>query len=155
MFKTSSSIIFTSFLSRRTFLIPSFSSLPLSKTSTSTSHSTFNLSPGPTFIRSMTIQVPLYSAISNPSSQSSLPLSTTSDSNSLDDFLTSTSKPSNPLTLQVPDNVKPFNSKPDNKAMLEKVARDFRTDTITVPTEEMIAAMADASRGDDVYEVSH
>jgi len=39
--------------------------------------------------------------------------------------------------------------------MLEKVARDFRTDTITVPTEEMIAAMADASRGDDVYEVSH
>lgn len=43
---------------------------------------------------------------------------------------------------------------PDNVAKLNAIARDFRTDTITVPTEEMFEAMRIASRGDDVYGVS-
>ncbi|GAA5820963.1 hypothetical protein JCM3770_006150 [Rhodotorula araucariae] len=39
-----------------------------------------------------------------------------------------------------------------NEARRKAVARDFRTDTITVPTEEMIALMQTASLGDSVYE---
>lgn len=39
----------------------------------------------------------------------------------------------------------------DNAKKLQQIGRDFRSDTITVPTESMIRAMAEASRGDDVY----
>ena len=42
----------------------------------------------------------------------------------------------------------------DNAAKLRQVARDFRSDTITMPTDEMLSEMARASRGDDVYGVS-
>lgn len=38
----------------------------------------------------------------------------------------------------------------DNDAKLRAVARDFRSDTVTIPTDSMFAAMARASRGDDV-----
>ncbi|PWN48455.1 hypothetical protein IE53DRAFT_319342 [Violaceomyces palustris] len=41
--------------------------------------------------------------------------------------------------------------KADNKAKREQISRDFRSDTLTIPTEEMIAAMAEATMGDDVY----
>ncbi|CAO1615089.1 unnamed protein product [Sympodiomycopsis kandeliae] len=40
----------------------------------------------------------------------------------------------------------------DHESRLKTVSRDFRSDTLTVPTERMFKAMADASRGDDVYE---
>ncbi|GAK66691.1 threonine aldolase [Moesziomyces antarcticus] len=39
----------------------------------------------------------------------------------------------------------------DNAKKQRLLARDFRSDTITAPTESMIRAMAEASRGDDVY----
>ncbi|PWN97324.1 hypothetical protein FA09DRAFT_346294 [Tilletiopsis washingtonensis] len=39
----------------------------------------------------------------------------------------------------------------DNVAKLAAIARDLRSDTLTVPTDAMFAAMAEASRGDDVY----
>ncbi|BGP41503.1 hypothetical protein JCM10449v2_005492 [Rhodotorula kratochvilovae] len=39
-----------------------------------------------------------------------------------------------------------------NEQRRRAVARDFRTDTITVPTEEMLALMQTASLGDSVYE---
>ncbi|GAA5864723.1 hypothetical protein JCM8547_008283 [Rhodosporidiobolus lusitaniae] len=38
-----------------------------------------------------------------------------------------------------------------NEQRRKTVSRDFRTDTITVPTDEMLELMAHASRGDDVY----
>ncbi|GAA6044342.1 hypothetical protein JCM8097_004578 [Rhodosporidiobolus ruineniae] len=38
-----------------------------------------------------------------------------------------------------------------NEARVAATGRDFRTDTITVPSEEMLEFMRDASRGDDVY----
>ncbi|GAA6050748.1 hypothetical protein JCM3770_006606 [Rhodotorula araucariae] len=38
-----------------------------------------------------------------------------------------------------------------NAAHAAKIMRDFRTDTITMPTEEMFDLMRAASRGDDVY----
>ncbi|KAM0750722.1 aromatic amino acid beta-eliminating lyase/threonine aldolase [Meredithblackwellia eburnea MCA 4105] len=38
-----------------------------------------------------------------------------------------------------------------NARMLEAVSRDFRTDTITIPTDDMFQAWLEASRGDDVY----
>ncbi|GAA5987207.1 hypothetical protein JCM11641_006060 [Rhodosporidiobolus odoratus] len=38
-----------------------------------------------------------------------------------------------------------------NSDRLQAVSRDFRTDTITVPTDEMLELMKGASRGDDVY----
>ncbi|GAA6032176.1 hypothetical protein NBRC10512_000446 [Rhodotorula toruloides] len=47
--------------------------------------------------------------------------------------------------------VKPLSNKQANEAHLAKIARDFRTDTITMPTDEMFELMRDASRGDDVY----
>lgn len=37
-------------------------------------------------------------------------------------------------------------------AMAARIARDFRSDTLTVPSDEALAAMAFASRGDDVYQ---
>ncbi|GAA5890016.1 hypothetical protein JCM6882_009200 [Rhodosporidiobolus microsporus] len=43
------------------------------------------------------------------------------------------------------------NSQAANAAHLQKISRDFRTDTITVPTDEMFDLMKYASRGDDVY----
>ncbi|ORY78091.1 pyridoxal phosphate-dependent transferase [Leucosporidium creatinivorum] len=42
-------------------------------------------------------------------------------------------------------------SKRANARKAAEIARDFRTDTITVPTDEMCAIMSRASRGDDVY----
>ncbi|SJX65389.1 related to GLY1-L-threonine aldolase, low-specific [Sporisorium reilianum f. sp. reilianum] len=45
----------------------------------------------------------------------------------------------------------PLQGKIDNAKKMQLLARDFRSDTITAPTESMIRAMADASRGDDVY----
>uniref|UniRef100_V5ETQ3 Threonine aldolase n=2 Tax=Kalmanozyma brasiliensis (strain GHG001) TaxID=1365824 RepID=V5ETQ3_KALBG len=45
----------------------------------------------------------------------------------------------------------PLKGKIDNVRRMQLLARDFRSDTITAPTESMIQAMADASRGDDVY----
>ncbi|KAG0662778.1 Threonine aldolase [Rhodotorula mucilaginosa] len=36
-------------------------------------------------------------------------------------------------------------------AQFKKISRDFRTDTITMPTDEMFDLMRHASRGDDVY----
>lgn len=39
----------------------------------------------------------------------------------------------------------------DNDAKLQAVGRDFRSDTVTIPTERMFEAMRQASRGDDVY----
>ncbi|KDN39005.1 hypothetical protein K437DRAFT_259207 [Tilletiaria anomala UBC 951] len=42
--------------------------------------------------------------------------------------------------------------KHDNVAMLHRVSRDFRSDTLTIPTDDMFIVMANASRGDDVYE---
>lgn len=42
----------------------------------------------------------------------------------------------------------------DNAAMRIRVGRDFRSDTLTIPTDEMFEVMKHASRGDDVYEVS-
>lgn len=45
----------------------------------------------------------------------------------------------------------PVKSKVDNVKKMQQLARDFRSDTITAPTESMILAMAEASRGDDVY----
>ncbi|SNX87625.1 related to GLY1 - L-threonine aldolase, low-specific [Melanopsichium pennsylvanicum] len=45
----------------------------------------------------------------------------------------------------------PLHGQIDNAAKFKLLARDFRSDTITAPTESMIAAMATASRGDDVY----
>ncbi|GAA5893487.1 hypothetical protein JCM5296_007470 [Sporobolomyces johnsonii] len=38
-----------------------------------------------------------------------------------------------------------------NRLKLEQISRDFRTDTITMPTDEMYDLMKHASRGDDVY----
>ncbi|CAO1636372.1 unnamed protein product [Parajaminaea phylloscopi] len=38
----------------------------------------------------------------------------------------------------------------DNVAKLRAVGRDFRSDTVTIPTDSMFAAMSRASRGDDV-----
>ncbi|GAA5948945.1 hypothetical protein JCM3765_003962 [Sporobolomyces pararoseus] len=38
-----------------------------------------------------------------------------------------------------------------NVLKLEQISRDFRTDTITMPTDEMYDIMKHASRGDDVY----
>ncbi|GAA5888578.1 hypothetical protein JCM6882_009003 [Rhodosporidiobolus microsporus] len=38
-----------------------------------------------------------------------------------------------------------------NRRKLDAVSRDFRTDTLTLPTDEMVEAMRYASRGDDVY----
>ncbi|TIA91244.1 hypothetical protein E3P99_01170 [Wallemia hederae] len=39
-----------------------------------------------------------------------------------------------------------------NATKLQSLSRDFRTDTITAPTDDMLAyAMSNASRGDDVY----
>jgi hypothetical protein len=43
--------------------------------------------------------------------------------------------------------------KHDNAAMRVRVGRDFRSDTLTIPTDEMFEVMRHASRGDDVYEV--
>lgn len=45
----------------------------------------------------------------------------------------------------------PLKGKIDNAKKLQLLSRDFRSDTITAPTESMIRAMAEASRGDDVY----
>ncbi|GAC98373.1 threonine aldolase [Pseudozyma hubeiensis SY62] len=45
----------------------------------------------------------------------------------------------------------PLKGKIDNARKQQLLARDFRSDTITAPTESMIRAMAEASRGDDVY----
>ncbi|CDU22113.1 related to GLY1-L-threonine aldolase, low-specific [Sporisorium scitamineum] len=45
----------------------------------------------------------------------------------------------------------PLKGKIDNVKKMQLLARDFRSDTITAPTESMIRAMAEASRGDDVY----
>lgn len=45
----------------------------------------------------------------------------------------------------------PLKGKIDNAKKQQLLARDFRSDTITAPTESMIRAMAEASRGDDVY----
>ena len=45
----------------------------------------------------------------------------------------------------------PLQGKIDNARKLQLLARDFRSDTITAPTDSMIRAMAQASRGDDVY----
>ncbi|SPO32731.1 related to GLY1 - L-threonine aldolase, low-specific [Ustilago trichophora] len=47
--------------------------------------------------------------------------------------------------------VDPLQGKIDNAKKIQLLARDFRSDTITAPTESMIRAMAEASRGDDVY----
>ncbi|GAA5843453.1 hypothetical protein JCM11251_001413 [Rhodosporidiobolus azoricus] len=38
-----------------------------------------------------------------------------------------------------------------NSEKLQAISRDFRTDTLTVPTEEMVEAMRYASKGDAVY----
>ncbi|EPQ28059.1 uncharacterized protein PFL1_04386 [Pseudozyma flocculosa PF-1] len=45
----------------------------------------------------------------------------------------------------------PLRGRIDHAAKLRQTARDFRSDTITVPTDEMLRAMVEASRGDDVY----
>ncbi|PWY96975.1 hypothetical protein BCV70DRAFT_196364 [Testicularia cyperi] len=45
----------------------------------------------------------------------------------------------------------PLQGKVDNAHKLKQIARDFRSDTITIPTEAMLKEMALASRGDDVY----
>ncbi|SPC66291.1 related to GLY1 - L-threonine aldolase, low-specific [Ustilago sp. UG-2017b] len=45
----------------------------------------------------------------------------------------------------------PLKGKINNAEKQQRLARDFRSDTITAPTESMIRAMAEASRGDDVY----
>ncbi|KAN0063960.1 hypothetical protein ACQY0O_003566 [Thecaphora frezii] len=45
----------------------------------------------------------------------------------------------------------PLRGKFDRAAKLRQISRDFRSDTITVPTDEMLTAMAEASFGDDVY----
>ncbi|KAJ1018084.1 hypothetical protein NDA16_004953 [Ustilago loliicola] len=45
----------------------------------------------------------------------------------------------------------PLKGKINNVDKQQRLARDFRSDTITAPTESMIRAMAEASRGDDVY----
>lgn len=45
----------------------------------------------------------------------------------------------------------PLRGKVDNRKKLDQIARDFRSDTITIPTEEMLRQMTLASRGDDVY----
>ncbi|SCV74933.1 BQ2448_7962 [Microbotryum intermedium] len=42
-------------------------------------------------------------------------------------------------------------SKQANDLKLRQISRDFRTDTITIPTDEMFDLMKEASRGDDVY----
>lgn len=42
----------------------------------------------------------------------------------------------------------------DNDAKLRSISRDFRSDTLTIPTDSMFEAMNRASRGDDVYDVS-
>ncbi|SPO30303.1 related to GLY1 - L-threonine aldolase, low-specific [Ustilago trichophora] len=47
--------------------------------------------------------------------------------------------------------IDPLQGKIDNAKKIQLLARDFRSDTITAPTESMIRAMAEASRGDDVY----
>lgn len=47
--------------------------------------------------------------------------------------------------------IDPLKGKVDNAKKQQQLARDFRSDTITAPTESMIRAMAEASRGDDVY----
>ncbi|KAI5474688.1 threonine aldolase [Pseudohyphozyma bogoriensis] len=41
-----------------------------------------------------------------------------------------------------------------NEATLLRISHDFRTDTITVPTDEMFDLMKHATRGDDVYAIS-
>lgn len=48
--------------------------------------------------------------------------------------------------------VEGFKEVHDHESRLATVSRDFRSDTITVPTPRMFRAMEDASRGDDVYE---
>lgn len=60
------------------------------------------------------------------------------------------SKP--PPQFQLPE-VQGFREVHDNESRLKSISHDFRSDTLTVPTERMFKAMADASRGDDVYEV--
>lgn len=45
----------------------------------------------------------------------------------------------------------PLKGKINNVEKQQRLARDFRSDTLTAPTESMIRAMAEASRGDDVY----
>ena len=40
-----------------------------------------------------------------------------------------------------------------SSARMEAIARDFRSDTVTAPTDEMFQIMLNASRGDDVYGV--
>ncbi|PWN20144.1 hypothetical protein BCV69DRAFT_283681 [Microstroma glucosiphilum] len=40
----------------------------------------------------------------------------------------------------------------DNDAKLLSISRDFRSDTLTIPTDSMMEAMKLASRGDDVYQ---
>ncbi len=62
-----------------------------------------------------------------------------------------------PFTLPAPAPNKQTGAAPgpvhvDNAAMLHRVSRDFRSDTLTIPTDEMFAVMQAASRGDDVYE---
>lgn len=45
----------------------------------------------------------------------------------------------------------PTNGFTPNQITFNRISKDFRTDTITIPTDEMFDLMKHASRGDDVY----
>jgi len=57
-----------------------------------------------------------------------------------------------PITLPPQAYGPKYNPNPDNEAFRARIGRDFRSDTLTTPTQEMFEAMSRSSLGDDFYE---